>query len=67
MFKRRFMTAREAWRAVAINEISIKLLPVKTWYKKVIRSSNIKFNKGNCFYTHVQSNLSADLFTNELM
>ena len=48
-FKRRFATARVAWRAVAINEISIKLLPVKTWYKKVIRSSNIKFNKGNCF------------------
>ena len=46
---RRIKTARVIWRAVEFAETTSILLWSKIWYKTVIRSSNIKLDKGDCF------------------
>ena len=46
---RRFKTARMIWRAVEFAETTSILLRTKIWYKTVIRSSNIKPDKVDCF------------------
>ena len=45
----RFKTARVIWRAVEFAETTSILLRTKIWYKTVIRSSNIKLDKVDCF------------------
>ena len=46
---RHFKTARMIWRAVEFAETTSILLRTKIWYKTVIRSSNIKLDKVDCF------------------
>ena len=60
-----FMTARVSWRAVAFAETTSILLRAKIWYEKVIQSSNIKLNKGDCFYTFFFWGVVADFIKNE--
>ena len=47
----RSMTARVILEAVAVNEMTFYLLLAKTWYMKIIPSSNVKLNKVDCFVT----------------
>ena len=63
----RSKTARVGKRAVTINEMTFYRLKVGLWYKKVIRSSDIKIKEGDCFFYSIFFGTAADLAKSELI
>jgi hypothetical protein len=54
-------------RAVAIWEMTFYRLKVEIWYKKVIRSSDIRIKEGDCFFCSNFFGYTADLAKSELI